>query len=76
MSGDTINHLLLNCSIARELWTMILSLFWGSNKSYLRCNRAVRLLTRLVWMTSECRDLEGNSSMSQVVHLAREHNKI
>jgi len=34
-SGESINHLLIDCEVARELWSYILNLFgveWGMSK--------------------------------------------
>uniref|UniRef100_A0A2N9F8F9 Reverse transcriptase zinc-binding domain-containing protein n=1 Tax=Fagus sylvatica TaxID=28930 RepID=A0A2N9F8F9_FAGSY len=68
--GESIDHLLLHCPYAKELWDMIFVLFgihWVMPKQVIE----VLLLAREYGETPESCDLEGHSTLLDVVYLER-----
>ena len=58
-NGESVDHHLIHCPIAFDLWSMDTS-------------GAIGLLARKVWEASKCYYLDGYAPLFDVVHLAGE----
>ena len=72
--GESVDHLLLNCPIASDLWSMILVLFglsWVMPKSVVEL---FSLLARLFWLSSKWSYLDGYTPHCLMWCIWRERN--
>jgi hypothetical protein len=69
-SGESVNHLLVHCPVAWELWSMVLVIFGKNLGNASGCGGPSQLLERYSWQIGGWQDLENGSALPHVVSLA------